>query len=140
MSIARTTLAYGAVAATCLALHNGVMIGVDRALHGRMAGTGVLVIGFAVSFAVVSAAGYLLHSRFTFREGLGLHRYARYALAMSANTPLAFAATWLLNIALGLPMGWAAPLASGCMVGANFLLSRWAIRHPGRGRSGKRSA
>ena len=132
MSFARTTIAYGGVAATCLALHNGVLIGVDHALRARLSGTGVLVIGFALSFAVVSVAGYLLHSRFTFREGVSLHRYARYALAMSTNTPLAFAVTWLLNIPLGLKMGWAAPLASAGMVGANFVLSRWAIRHPGK--------
>jgi len=135
MSIARTTLAYGAVALTCLALHNGVMIGVDRLLHDRLSGLGVLVIGFALSFAVVSVVGYVLHSRFTFRAGLSLHRYARYALAMSTNTPLAFAVTWALKTPLGLPMAWAAPLASGGMVVANFLLSRWAIRHPGRGRA-----
>jgi putative flippase GtrA len=135
MSIARTTLAYGAVAATCLGLHNAVLIGVDRALHGRVPGLAVLVTGFVLSFLVVSVAGYLLHSRFTFRERVSWHRYGRYALAMSTNTPLAFAATWVLNMPLGLPMAWAAPLASVGMVGVNFLLSRWAIRHPGRKRA-----
>lgn len=129
MGIARTTMAYGAVAATCLGLHNAVMIGVDRVLHGAISGLGVLVIGFALSFAVVSVAGYLLHSRFTFRQPATLARYGRYALAMSTNTPLAFAVTWLLKTPLGLPMVWAAPIASGGMVVANFVLSRWAIGH-----------
>ena len=128
MSLARTTLAYGAVAATCLGLHNGVMIGADWVLRGRVSELGVLVVGFAVSFVLVSMVGYLLHSRYTFREALSLRRYGRYALAMSTNTPLAFAVTWLLKAPLGLPMVWAAPIASGGMVVANFLLSRWAIR------------
>lgn len=135
MSVARTTLAYGMVAATCLGLHNAVLIGVDRGLRGALSGLGVLTVGFVLSFVVVSVAGYLLHSRFTFRENVSWHRYARYALAMSTNTPLAFAVTWVLNSPLRLPMVWAAPLASVGMVGANFLLSRWAIRHPGRGKA-----
>ena len=118
MSLARTTLAYGVVAATCLSLHNGVMIGADWVLRGHVSELGVLVVG----------VGYLLHSRYTFREALSLRRYGRYALAMSTNTPLAFAVTWLLKAPLGLPMVWAAPIASGGMVVANFLLSRWAIR------------
>jgi putative flippase GtrA len=121
-------LAYGLVAATCLGLHNLVMIGVDRACHDRLSGLSVLVLGFVLSFVLVSVAGYLLHSRFTFRQPLGWGRYGRYALAMSTNTPLAFAVTWLLKGPLGLAMVWAAPIASGGMVVANFLLSRWAIR------------
>jgi hypothetical protein len=54
-------------------------------------------------------------------------RYGRYALAMSTNTPLAMGLTWSLRGPAGLPMDYAAPLASCAMVAANFLLSRWAI-------------
>ncbi len=123
----RTGLAYGFVAGTCLALHNAVMIGVDWAAHGRLSALGVSALGFALSFVVVSVVGYGLHSRLTFREALSLRRYGRYALAMSTNTPLALGVTWALRGPAGLPMVWAAPLASCLMTGANFLLSRWAI-------------
>jgi len=123
----RTALAYGFVAGTCLALHNGVLIGMDWAMKGRFSALTITVLGFAVSFVVVSIVGYLLHSWLTFREGLSLARYGRYALAMSTNTPLAMGVTWALRGPMGLPMDYAAPLASCLMVGANFLLSRWAI-------------
>ncbi len=132
MSIARTGIAYGLVAATCLGLHNGIMIATDWALHRRASDFTVLVVGFLLSLLVVSIAGYLLHSRFTFREPTSLARYLRYTAAMSANTPIAFAVTWVLKTPLHLPMALAAPLASGGMVVVNFLMSRWAIRHPGQ--------
>lgn len=124
----RTGLAYGFVAATCLGLHNGVMIATDWAMKSH--GQGPLAIsgvGFALSFALVSLVGYALHSHLTFREPMSWQRYGRYALAMSTNTPLAFGVTWLLRGPLGLAMVYAAPLASCLMIGMNFLLSRWAI-------------
>jgi len=125
----RTGLAYGLVAITCLALHNGVMIATDYAMRGAGA-LAISAIGFAASFALVSLVGYALHSRFTFREAMSLARYTRYALAMSTNTPLALGVTWVLRGPVALPMAYAAPLASCLMVGANFLLSRWAIAAP----------
>lgn len=126
--ILRTGLAYGFVAGTCLVLHNALMIGTDRALRGHAGALVITATGFAISFVVVSLAGYWLHSRLTFREALSLKRYGRYALAMSTNTPLAMGVTWGLRGPLAMPMDYAAPLASCLMIGANFLLSRWAIR------------
>lgn len=126
----RTGLAYGFVAAVCLGLHNGVMIGIDWAMQSWARGQGPLAIsslGFAVSFIVVSLTGYALHSQLTFREPMSLGRYGRYALAMSTNTPLALGVTWVLRGPAGLAMVYAAPLASCLMIGVNFLLSRWAI-------------
>jgi putative flippase GtrA len=122
----RTGLAYGFVAATCLGLHNGVMIATDRAMRGQ-GPLAISSVGFAVSFVLVSLVGYALHSRLTFRAPMSLGRYGRYALAMSTNTPLALGVTWALRGPVGLAMVYAAPLASCLMVGANFLLSRWAI-------------
>ena len=129
--ILRTGLAYGFVAGTCLALHNAAMIGVDWAARGRLSALGVTAAGFAVSFVVVSVVGYFLHSWLTFRESVSLARYGRYALAMSTNTPLAMGMTWALRGPAGMPMDYAAPLASSLMVVANFLLSRWAIQKKG---------
>ena len=127
MTIARTSLAYGVVSVSCLLLHNAVLILGDRA--GIPLWAGVLL-----SFVMVAALGYGLHSRLTFRERLGLVRFLRYALAMSANIPLSFGMTWLLRKLAGLPMPLAAPLASAGMVAANYLLSHWAIRSPRRPR------
>jgi putative flippase GtrA len=128
----RTGLAYGFVAGVCLGLHNGVMIGVDWGMRegfgrGDFSPAAIIAVGFAVSFVIVSLVGYGLHSRLTFRESLSLARYGRYALAMSTNTPLAMGVTWALRGPVGLRMDMAAPLASCLMIGANFLLSRWAI-------------
>lgn len=116
----RTTIVYGGVAGLCLLLHNATIIAADRA-------GAPLIAGVLLSFVLVAATGYALHSRLTFRRPLGWREFWRYGLAMSANVPLAFITTWLWHTPLGLPMVWAAPLASGCMMAFNFGLSRWAI-------------
>lgn len=118
-----TPFAYGAVAALCILLHNGVMIAGDRVGLS-------LWLSVLISFIVVSVTGYLLHGRITFRQPLDLGRYLRYALAMSANVPLAFITTWFWHEELGYEMTSAAPLASLCMLAMNFVLSRWAVSAP----------
>jgi len=128
--IGRSTLMYGAVSGSCLLLHNAVMILADRA-------GAPLIASVVLSFLLVALLGYVLHSLLTFREALGreklgLMRFGRYALAMSTNIPLAFATTWVWHGPVGLPMHWAAPIASGCMLAVNFVLSRWAIVMPGK--------
>ncbi len=118
--IGRTTLVYGAVSGSCLLLHNATMIAADRA-------GAPLLAAVLLSFMLVALTGYALHSRWTFRQPLRLRALLRYGLAMSANIPLAYVTTWVWHTPVGLPMVWAAPLASGCMVAVNFVLSRWAI-------------
>ena len=120
----RVPIVYGGVAALCLALHNAVLIVADH--------TGLpLLAGVMISFVLVSAMGYVLHSLLTFRQPMSPLRFGRYALAMVGNIPLAFAATWLWRDAVGLPMVVAAPLASVMMLAVNFIASRWAIAAPG---------
>lgn len=119
----RTPLAYIAVAGLCILLHNVVMIAGDA--------IGMeLWVAVLISFTAVSAAGYVLHGSFTFRQPLALSRYLRYSLAMSANIPLAFVTTWLWHEQLDFEMTVAAPLASLCMLALNFVLGRWAIAAP----------
>ena len=121
--IGRTTLMYGVVAGFCLCLHNAIIIGMDRL-------GAPLLAGVMLSFAAVTSAGYLLHSRATFRRAAAWQAFGRYALAMSANVPLSFVTIWLWRNGVGLPMIYASPLASGCMIAMNFALSHWAIgRH-----------
>ena len=115
------------VAGFCLALHNAIIIGMDWL-------GAPLIAGVVLSFVLVTSVGYLLHSRATFRREIGMVAYGRYALAMSANVPLSFVTIWLwrhgAGLGAGLPMIYASPLASGCMIAMNFALSHWAIgRH-----------
>lgn len=122
---ARTSLAYLAVAGWCLVLHNVILI----AAHFLAV---PLWLAILISFAAVVVTGYGLHAFLTFRQRLSLSAFARYAIAMSGNIPLAYLATWFWYAAVKLPMPLAAPIASVCMIAVNFLLSRWAILTPGR--------
>jgi putative flippase GtrA len=119
----RTPFAYVAVAGVCLVLHNAVLI------IGDFLGI-PLWLGVMISFGIVASVGYELHGLFTFRQPLAVRRLAKYAVAMSANIPLAFVTTWFWNRVVGLPMALAAPLASVCMLAVNFVLGRWAITAP----------
>jgi len=118
--IARPALAYGAVSAICLVLHNVVMIGGDRIGWPYFA-------SILLSFTLSAITGYILHSHATFGEPVSMRRFLRYAFAMTANIPLAFVAIWIWHDVSGLAMIWASPIATICMVAVNFLLSRWAI-------------
>ena len=119
----RTPFAYVAVAGVCVVLHNAVLI------IGDFLGI-PLWLGVMISFGIVASVGYVLHGLFTFRQPLTVRRLAKYAVAMSANIPLAFVTTWFWNRVVGLPMALAAPLASVCMLAVNFVLGRWAITAP----------
>jgi len=119
----RTPFAYVAVAGVCVVLHNAVLI------IGDLLGI-PLWLGVMISFGIVASVGYVLHGLFTFRQPLAVRRLAKYAVAMSANIPLAFVTTWFWNRVVGLPMALAAPLASVCMLAVNFVLGRWAITAP----------
>lgn len=113
-------LYYIAVAGLCLLLHNAVLILSDIA--GLQLWAAVLL-----SFVIVAATGYVLHGLLTFREPLAASGFVRYAIALSANIPLAFVTTWFWRDLAGLPMAAAAPIASACMLALNFILVRWAV-------------
>ena len=83
----RTPFAYVAVAGVCVVLHNAVLI------IGDLLGI-PLWLGVMISFGIVASVGYVLHGLFLFRQPLAVRRLAKYAVAMSANIPLAFVTTW----------------------------------------------
>ena len=83
----RTPFAYIVVAACASCSTMWSMIGANRV--GAPLGPAVLL-----SFGIVVATGYVLHGVFTFRQPLALRALVSYALAMSANVPLAFITTW----------------------------------------------
>jgi putative flippase GtrA len=119
----RTPIVYVAVAGLCLLLHNAVLIVADSVATPLWAAV-------LISFMTVAVTGYLLHGLFTFRQPLKLLAFARYAIAMSVNIPLAFVTTWFWHDPVGLAMTMAAPIASLCMLALNFVLGRWAIAAP----------
>jgi putative flippase GtrA len=112
--------AYCVVSGICLLLNNAILIAAD--LTGC-----TLFMSVLLSYAVVVVTGYLLHSLISFRQPFGVAAFGRYAFAMAANLPMMFVIIWVGRNLLGLPMSMAAPLATGCMVLTNYLLSHWAV-------------
>jgi putative flippase GtrA len=106
----------------CAMLHNAIMIGGDwLGLH--------YAVSSLLSFVIVCAFGYALHSRWTFPGAQrGRAPFARYALTMSANLPLSLAGLFVLVDLAGLAVAVAAPLVTVLLVAFNFLGARWALR------------
>ncbi|MBX3500806.1 MAG: GtrA family protein [Alphaproteobacteria bacterium] len=118
--MARHVLGYAGVSGLCLVIHNLLMIGSDAI-------GATLPLAVFSSYLVVVVTGYVLHSLISFRRKMHAMALLRYALAMSVNIPLAIATTWIWTSPVGLPMHWAAPIATLCMIVINYLLSHWAI-------------
>lgn len=116
----RHVFGYVGVSGLCLVLHNLSMIVADSL-------GAILPLAVLSSYLLVVVTGYALHSLISFRRELNVAALLRYALAMSANIPLAMAATWVWTGPVGLPMYWASPVATLCMILVNYLLSHWAI-------------
>jgi putative flippase GtrA len=110
------------VGLACALLHNAIMIAGDWAgLH--------YVASSLVSFAIVVAVGYWLHSGWTFPDAArGRTPFARYALTMAANLPLSIFGMFLLVDVAALPVGIAAPAVTVVLAAFNFLGGRWALR------------
>ena len=116
----KSCICYFIVSAICLSIHNIILISMDYInLY--------FIFSIILSYLIVSFIGYVLHAMMTFCQPLSIFAFAHYALAMSLNVPLALATTWLWRHAVGLPMVWAAPLATVSMLFLNFGLSRLAI-------------
>jgi putative flippase GtrA/SAM-dependent methyltransferase len=111
---------YLVVGAVCAGLNNVILIGLDQiGVH--------YVVSSLVSFVVVVAVGYGLHSTFTFRVRRGLSTLILYAAAMAANYPLLVVMLFVLVDLARLPVFIASPMATVVLFGWNFFASRWAI-------------
>jgi putative flippase GtrA/SAM-dependent methyltransferase len=111
---------YLLVGLSCAALHNAIVIGLDR--------VGIHYVGSSVvSFVIVVVVGYLLHTAFTFQAPRSLPSFARYAVAMAANYPLVVALLFLMVTLAGMPVPIAAPAGTLILFGWNFVTSKWAI-------------
>lgn len=118
--MSRHALGYAGVSGVCLLIHNVWMIVTDSL--GMM-----LVLSVLSSFLLANTTAYVLHSLITFRKEVSVAGWLRYLFAMLANIPLTWAVTWIWADAVGLPMYWAAPIASVCMIIINYLLARLTI-------------
>jgi len=110
------------VGLVCALTHNAIMIGGDWAgLH--------YVASSFVSFAVVVALGYWLHSAWTF-PGAQRSRmsFARYAVTMALNLPLSIAGMFVFVDLAGLAVAIAAPVVTVLLAAFNFIGGRWALR------------
>jgi putative flippase GtrA len=110
------------VGLVCALLHNAIMIGGDWiGLH--------YVASSFVSFAIVVAVGYLLHTGWTFPAAArGRTPFARYALTMAANLPLSLAGMFVAVDLAGLPVSIAAPAITVVLAAFNFVAGRWSLR------------
>jgi len=110
------------VGLACALLHNAIMIAGDwLGLH--------YLASSLLSFAIVCAFGYWLHSMWTFPHAeRGRTPFARYVLTMSANLPLSIAGMFVFVDLAGLPVAAAAPLVTVLLAAFNFVGARWALR------------
>jgi putative flippase GtrA len=118
--VAGRTARYTIVGAICALAHNAVMI------LGDLAG-GHYVPMTVLSFGIVTPLGYLLHSRFTFRERLSLRGFLRFASGVAAGFPLSLLSMAILCTGLGLPVVIAAPIATITLFLWNYASVHWAI-------------
>jgi putative flippase GtrA len=110
------------VGLACALLHNAIMIAGDWAgLH--------YVASSLVSFGIVVAVGYWLHSGWTFPGAArGRTPFARYALTMAANLPLSLAGMFVFVDLAGLAVAIASPAVTVLLMAFNFAAGRWALR------------
>lgn len=111
-----------AVGLACALLHNATMLAGDwLGLH--------YVASSFISFAIVVAFGYRLHSAWTFPGAeRGRTPFARYALMAGANLPLSIAGMFLFVDMRGLSVPIATPLVTVLLALFNFVGGKWALR------------
>jgi putative flippase GtrA len=110
------------VGIACALLHNAIMLGgYWLGLH--------YAVSSVISFAIVVAFGYWLHSNWSFPNAeRGRMPFARYALIASANLPLSLAGMFAFVDLGGVSVPLATPLVMVLLVMFNFLGGRWALK------------
>jgi putative flippase GtrA len=110
------------VGIACALLHNAIMLGgYWLGLH--------YAVSSVISFAIVVAFGYWLHSNWSFPNAeRGRMPFARYALIASANLPLSLAGMFAFVDLGGVSVPLATPLVTVLLVMFNFLGGRWALK------------
>ena len=113
---------YAVISVLCAILHNGILIGLDRAgAH--------YVVGQSVSAVVLVPTGYFLLSRYVFFSAPSWKRFSQYSVAVLTNFPVAICLLWILCDLLSLDMVYSAPIS---MIGLwlwNYAVSRLVFTH-----------
>lgn len=111
---------YSLVGLVCAVANYAVMLAVD-ALGGHY------MLGTMIAFLVVTANGYVMHSRFTFAERLSMKGLMRFTAGVATAYPVAAGMMILLCSGLGFSVAVATPIATVAMFAWNFAAARWAI-------------
>ncbi|MBL8649436.1 MAG: GtrA family protein [Sphingopyxis sp.] len=111
---------YLGVSLFCFLFNNALFILLDQA--GMWFG-----ISVAISFALLTPLGFILQSRATVARGVYWSAFGRYALLMLANQPIAFLLLFLIHDRIGVPMLYAAPIATASMLIWNYAMTSWII-------------
>ena len=110
------------VSGAVCALANNILL-----IVGARAGLGTFELTL-LSFLVIGTAGYAAHAHFTFRQAPGWRTYARFMAGIALGIPIAYAVLALLRDGLGMPMLYAAPIATVALLVYNYLSARLAIK------------
>ena len=111
---------YSLVGIVCVLLNYAIIVAANAAgLH--------YIPAMLLAFALVTPIGFLLHSRFTFREPFRWQALWRFSAGAASAAPLAFAAMILLCSGLSLHVAIATPIATLIVFLWNFIAAHWAI-------------
>jgi putative flippase GtrA len=108
------------VGAICAVANNAVMI------LGNLAGVHYVPMT-VLSFVLVTPLGYLLHSRFTFRQRRSLRGFGGFASGVATGFPISLLSMAILCTGFGLPVVLAAPIATILLFLWNYASAHWAI-------------
>ncbi|HJQ16810.1 MAG TPA: GtrA family protein [Allosphingosinicella sp.] len=111
---------YVIVGGVCAIVHNSIMI------LGDIVGIHYLLMNF-VSFSVVTPAGYLLHSGFTFGTQHSWPGFMRFASGVAVGFPISLLTMALLCTGFEVPVVIAAPVATIVLFLWNYASAHWAI-------------
>lgn len=112
---------YTLIGAVCAFVNYIIMLIVDAVGWHYLLGT-------VIAFFVTAPLGYLLHSRFTFGESLGIRPFLRFVVGVAGAWPLAAILMIILCSGLRLSVAVATPIATVIIFAWNFTAAHWAIR------------
>lgn len=118
--LVKTAPGYAVVALTCMALNNGLLVGLDYlGFH--------YVVSALIAAAIIIPVSYALHCKFTYGSKEDRTNFLIYAGFQSANVPATVVLLFLLHDLAGIPMAGAAILLTIIMASYNFLGSFMVI-------------
>lgn len=107
-------------AVLCAAINNAILI---AGAHLGVPDT----VGVIATWLAGGSAGYLYHTRVTYRQPLSRRGYVQFMAGVAIGTPLTWVLILLMRQGLGWPMEWAAPVTTVILVVYNYLNARLAI-------------